>query len=125
MRNATCSALSDTGCDALSATGLAISAGGLSTSLGLFNGLETLPRVCRPFVFRRPICEAEKVRATILAIARTALLGDFDEAQGLQCAKSGGDRVTMNAVSFEVIERSRQGAVVSTSVIGKLDFKPG
>ena len=49
-------------------------------------------------------------------------MGDFEEAKSLAFSDSALDRVTIDAVLLEVIERDRQFAVVGAAMLTELDL---
>ncbi|MDR6659785.1 hypothetical protein J2W51_002355 [Tardiphaga robiniae] len=70
------------------------------------------------------IGQAEQVGCAVLGVACPAVDGYHKEAKRFRFSNPGRDRMAMNAVLMELIERDRKLAVVVTAVVGMFNLDP-
>jgi hypothetical protein len=95
-----------------------------SETLGLVERLDVAPFVAWLTVLSAPMQEgyAEQIGLAVSCVSRSAAFCNDGEAEGLKLTNCGRDRMAMDSVLDELLERHGQSAVILAAMLGTLDF---
>ena len=93
---------------------------------GFFDALNAAPlmRAIALDALRWPVREAEQIGRPMLGVSGAALMGHLQEAQRNGFSHTWRDRMSVQSVLTELIERNREFAVVGAAAVAVLNLNP-